>query len=125
MPKSPNIRMNIHILIAIGCVFGLTTGQLLMKISANHFASDSSYFSPKGLLILFAALTLYAGQTLAWVWALKTEELGKLYPIFGFAFILVPFFSYVFLHEKFTATYWIGAILITTGVIVSTKSGYH
>lgn len=122
MPKLPNTSMNINILIALGCVFGLATGQLLMKISANHFASDNSYFSPKGLLILFAALTIYACQTLAWVWALKTEELGKLYPIFGFAFILVPIFSYIFLHERFTTTYWLGAILITTGVIISTKS---
>lgn len=114
--------MNTSILIAIGCVFGLSIGQLLMKISANHFASESSYFSQQGLLVLFVALTLYAAQTFAWVWALKTEELGKLYPIFGFAFIIVPLSSYIFLHEKFTATYWLGAILITIGVIISTKS---
>lgn len=123
MPKSVNTKMLLNYIIAIGCVIGLSIGQLLMKISANYFVAENSYLSQKGLLILFTALTLYAGQTLAWVWALKTADLGKMYPIFGFAFILVPLSSYIFLHEKFSAAYWLGSILITTGIIISTKSG--
>lgn len=109
-------------LIAISCVLGLVVGQVLFKTSATMMVEAGSFFSIKPMLILIIAMCLYGVTSAAWVWVLKHAELGRVYPLMAFAFILVPLGSYLFFGEKFSSQYFIGIFLISMGIIVSMRS---
>lgn len=112
--------MNTGYLIAFFCVAGLTAGQLLFKLSANTFADAG--FTPRAIAYMAIALMIYMIQTIAWIWALKTISLGRVYPVMALAFVLIPLGSMYFFNEKFTLSYWAGIALIFTGIIVITRS---
>lgn len=114
--------MSAGYIIAIFCVAGLTAGQLLFKVSANIFASTG--FTPRAIAYMAIALSIYMIQTIAWIWALKTISLGKVYPIMALAFVLIPLGSMYLFNEKFTLSYWAGIALIFAGIIVTTRSLY-
>lgn len=106
-------------LLALGCVIGISIGQLLFKASANELAKAADGYSTRGLVLLFTALAFYGLITLAWVWLLKSAELGKIYPFMALAFVLVPLGSHYFFGEAFTPRYFIGIGLIMAGIVVT------
>ncbi len=108
--------------VAILCVVGLAIGQILFKISATSLAITGSYFSAKTAISLFAAMSLYAITSVAWVWVLQKTELGRVYPLMALAFILVPLGSHLVFGEKFTPQYFFGVGLIVIGIIVVAKA---
>ena len=109
-------------IIAIICVLGIATGQILFKLSASHMHNSGTWFDPRGLVLLFVALTLYGITTLAWVWVLQKLELGRAYPIMALAFVLVPIGSYFVFGERFQIQYFIGITLIMAGILIAVRS---
>jgi heme/copper-type cytochrome/quinol oxidase subunit 4 len=57
--------------IALACVVGIATGQILFKLSAASLHETGSWFDPKTMLTLFFALALYGITTIAWIWVLQ------------------------------------------------------
>lgn len=110
-------------LLAVACVVGLAAGQLLFKAGANQLALGNSLFSLRVLGWLAPALALYATTTLAWVWLLKSTELGKIYPVMALAFVLVPLGSYLLFGESFSPRYFAGVALIIAGLLLTTHQG--
>lgn len=108
--------------VALLCVIGIATGQILFKLSATTIQKTGSFFSFHSLGILFIAFFLYGITTIAWVWVLQKIELGKAYPLMALAFVLVPIGSYLFLGEKFTLQYFLGVIFIAVGIVIAIKS---
>ncbi len=108
--------------VAVLCVLGMAVGQILFKISANSLHESGSFFSAKTLLALSSAICLYGITSLTWVWVLQHTELGKVYPLMAFAFVLVPIGSYFFFGERFQTQYLVGVGLIVAGIVVATKS---
>ena len=104
------------------CVVGLAMGQILFKVSANSLAQTGSFFAPKTAATLFAAMTLYAITSIAWVWLLQKVELGRVYPLMALAFVLVPLGSYFIFGERFQPQYFVGVALIVTGIIVAVRA---
>lgn len=104
-------------LMAVGCVVGIATGQLLFKACANELMAGA--ITPRALGLLFAALCLYGTLTLAWVWLLKSAPLGKIYPVMALSFVLVPLGSHFFFNEAFTPRYFAGVALIMAGLAVT------
>jgi len=107
-------------LIAIICVLGITTGQVLFKFSAMAFHRSENMFNSSGLIYLVTAL--YGITTIGWVWLLQKSDLGKIYPFMALSFILVPLASHMLLGERFQAQYFIGIFIIVTGIIITVRS---
>ncbi|MFZ5561649.1 MAG: EamA family transporter [Pseudomonadota bacterium] len=105
-------------LLAVGCVIGIATGQLLFKACANAMTAAGGALTPRALVLLVIALGLYGTLTLAWVWLLKHAELGKIYPIMALSFVLIPLASHFLFGEEFTPRYFAGIGLIMLGIAV-------
>lgn len=104
----------------IVCVFGIAVGQILFKQAARNTLPE------QGLLAMFnswmiAALVLYGGATLLWIYVLRSTPLGLAYPLFALAFLIVPVLSSLFLGEPLRLSSLIGGVLIVVGVYVSTR----
>lgn len=109
-------------LIAIICVVGIATGQILFKLSAASLQRTGSFFDPGTMVTLVSAFTLYGVTTIAWVWVLQKIELGRVYPLMALAFVLVPIGSHVFLGERFQPQYFVGVAMIMTGIIIAVRA---
>lgn len=108
--------------IALLCVVGIATGQILFKLSAASLHNSGSWFDPKTLTTLFFAFALYGITTIAWIWVLQKIELGKAYPLMALAFALVPVGSHFVLGERFQTQYFVGVAIIMLGIVVTVKS---
>ncbi len=103
--------------IALLCVVGLAVGQILFKLGANSLEQTGDFFTFKTATPLLSAMILYAAISIAWVWVLQKEEIGRVYPLMALAFILVPIASYFVFGERFQPQYFIGVALIIIGII--------
>ena len=108
--------------IAILCVVGIATGQIMFKLSASALQRAGTIFDLKTLMILGSAFALYGVTTNAWVWVLQKIELGKAYPLMALAFVLVPIGSHFILGERFQIQYFIGVAFIMFGIVLAVKS---
>jgi drug/metabolite transporter (DMT)-like permease len=108
--------------VALLCVLGIATGQVLFKLGANGLTAAGGKLLSSGGFVLAGALALYAVTTVAWVWVLQRSELGKAYPFMALAFILVPIASHFVYAESFSWRYAIGCALLVAGVVLTTSS---
>jgi drug/metabolite transporter (DMT)-like permease len=108
--------------IALLCVVGIATGQILFKLSAASLHESGSWFDPKTMITLFFAFALYGITTIAWIWVLQKVDLGKAYPLMALAFVLVPVGSHLILGERFQTQYFVGVFFIMFGIFLAVKS---
>ena len=80
-------------LLALACAIALSTGQILFKACANEMARHGGPTLAAAAYLLVAML-IYGVTSLAWVWLLRSVELGKVYPFMALAFVLVPLGSH-------------------------------
>lgn len=109
-------------IVAVLCVVGLAIGQILFKVSATSLTQTGSFLAPRTAATLFAAMTLYAITSIAWVWVLQKIELGRVYPLMALAFILVPIGSHLVFGERFQPQYFVGVALIASGIVVAVRA---
>lgn len=109
-------------IVAVLCVIGLAIGQILFKISAVSLTQTGSFFALKTAITLLTAMALYAMTSIAWVWVLQKEELGRVYPLMALAFILVPLGSSLVFGERFQLQYFVGVALIMVGIVVAVRA---
>jgi drug/metabolite transporter (DMT)-like permease len=110
------------LLAPLGCVFVISTGQLLFKLASGHLDFRHPLAEPRGLVILGVALALYAGATLVWVAVLRHAPLSRIYPIMALSFVLTPLGGMLFLKEPISASYWAGVGLILAGLVVISRA---
>jgi len=110
------------LIVAILCVVGMAIGQILFKASALSLARTGSFFVFETGVSFLAAICLYGVTSLAWVWVLQKEELGRVYPLMALAFALVPLGSYFVFGERFHAQYFLGVVLIIAGIILAVRA---
>lgn len=79
-------------------------------------AALSSWHVLLGTLLMMAFFALYA---LALAWA----DLSFVLPLTAVSYVTGALFAQVFLHEPVSLTRWLGAIIITLGVVVVGKGG--
>jgi drug/metabolite transporter (DMT)-like permease len=107
---------------ALVCVVALSAGQVLFKAAAIASNENSSLMAPKPLSLLGAAMLIYASASLLWVWVLRNEDLGRIYPIMALAFVLVPLGSHLFFGEEFPLRYFLGTAIIMLGLFLTSQS---
>jgi drug/metabolite transporter (DMT)-like permease len=109
-----SIRYSTH-LIALACVVGIASGQVLFKFCAQAFREYGLWATQTLALFVLSAM-LYAVTTIVWIWILAHAELGKVYPIMALAFVFVPLASFLVFGERFSQAYLIGLVMIVVGV---------
>lgn len=98
----------------------LAVGQFLFKRSAlalTDLGLSDSLLALARLPAFYAALILYGGSTVLWVWILTRVPLSLAYPFVAVVMILVPFIGWYCFEESLSPAYWIGASLIVAGVL--------
>jgi len=116
------------ILLSISIAVG---GQLLLKIGINRigivniegfdFLKQLFLGVIKSPLIL-TGLFLYVISAAIWLIVISVVDLSFAYPFIGFTYVMVLVLSKFILKEDVNPVRWIGAIVITIGVIVISRS---
>ncbi len=106
-------------LILLGCVLGVTAGQLLFKTAAAAPRPDGEawrlFLSPP----LIAGLAVYGVATIVWVWQLRSVPLTRAFPFMALGFVVTPLAASVLFQEATSPRYWLGALLICAGIVLS------
>lgn len=107
---------------ALVSVFGISTGQLLLKMAAINLQNTRvPGITVGGLHInayLAAGLSLLGISTLIWIAVLRNVPLSAAYPLMALCFIIVPALSYFVLSEPLSWKLAIGSALIGSGLLV-------
>lgn len=93
-------------------VIASSFSQIFIKLAARQVNAI------KMLLVLGGAGLLVFFSIIVSVWVLRTIQLSQLMPFATGAYILVPLGSKIFFNEKLQQKFWLGIILILTGVII-------
>ena len=115
------------ILLSISIAVG---GQLLLKIGINRIGiNDFSSLSSLGGFFLgivksplvLIGLFLYVISAAIWMVILSTVDLSFAYPFLGITYVLILVVSRFVLKEDVNPLRWIGALIITAGVVVLSR----
>lgn len=104
------------------CVAVIAVGQLLFKIVGARLgpAGLAGLLADRSAaLLLVAALLLYGGATLAWVWALRSVALSTAYLFMSASFILVPLMAHFVLGEPLSPRLALGSLLVVAGILIA------
>ncbi|WP_371396803.1 transporter [Fretibacter rubidus] len=95
-------------------------GQVLFKMTSERLLArgDAAFASVMFDPVFIAALALYGGATLLWIFVLKSVPLSFAYSFMALTFVIVPLLAAVFLKETIGLRYMIGSALIMAGLIV-------
>jgi len=115
------------ILLSISIAVG---GQLMLKIGIDRIGING-FGSMKSLISLFSGiikspmvltgLFLYLISAAIWLVILSTVDLSFAYPFIGFTYVMVLVLSKFILKEEVNPLRWIGAFIITAGVVVISR----
>lgn len=117
----------ILILVSISIAVG---GQLLLKIGLNKIGSISvNSFSSLGQLffgiikspLVLTGLFCYVISAAIWLVVLSAVDLSFAYPFIGLTYVFILIISKFVLKEDVNPIRWIGAAVITAGVILISR----
>ena len=100
----------------------LAGGQLLFKRAAQTIAGLPLSQMAATLAVsvsLWTALLLYGGATMLWVWILSRVPLSQAYPWVALGSIIVPLGARLLFGETVKPVFWLGAIMIAAGIVVT------
>lgn len=121
----PKWLIQVFISIGIG-----VAGQLLFKEGASRLdVSVNGIGGPLQLIwrmisnpTIFFGLVCYGISTVFWILVLKDKDLSLVYPMLACSYILVLLFSWLIRHEPISPGRWLGALIISIGVILISRS---
>ena len=104
-----------------GCVLGIAIGQILFRVAAQRIDAQRWVATLVGNAWLWSALVVYGLATVLWVHVLRTAPLGRVYPLFALAFVVVPVLERLVLGAPLRRQSLLGGALIVIGVAVSVR----
>lgn len=123
LPPEAERRMDIAtILLLLTSVALATTGQLLLKAGMNEVgvlgAGDFVELARSALTTwqIVVGLAAFGASAVFWLLTLSRVPLSTAYPMVSLSYLLILAFSVLVLDERPTATVWVGAGLIMTGI---------
>ena len=117
-------RMDLStVLLLLTSVALATAGQLLLKAGMNQFGVELG-LGDVGQLIrtgattwqVIAGLAAFGSSAVFWLLTLSRVPLSTAYPIVSLSYLLILGFSVLVLDERPSATVWVGAGLIMSGI---------
>jgi drug/metabolite transporter (DMT)-like permease len=100
----------------------LAAGQILFKKTALTMSGLQPMEGLRVVLLqplLYVALALYGFTTCLWIWLLSRIPLTQAHPFMAASIIVVPILSVFLLGERVTFVFWIGAVFVTLGVVLT------
>ena len=101
---------------------GMAGGQLLFKAAAMRLPAAGTFAERLVALAqngyFLAALALYLGLSLLWVWLFRFTPLSRAYLFVALSFALVPVAAAVAFHEPLSARFVLGAVLTICGLLL-------
>ena len=100
----------------------LAGGQLLFKRAAQAIVGVPT---SRVLIVLatspamWAAVTLYAGATLLWVWILSRVPLSQAHPWAALGVVVVPLAAVLVFGEAVRPVFWLGAAFVVVGIVLT------
>jgi len=121
-PGRPRCMMNANTLWLLLFSVMLAGGQLLFKRAAQAITG-----LPVQRLLpvlaatpaMWAAVTLYGGATLLWVWILSRVPLSQAHPWVALGVVVVPLAAVLVFGETVRPVFWLGAALIVAGIVLT------
>jgi multidrug transporter EmrE-like cation transporter len=128
--ENKNLSLVKSVLLIFISISIAVAGQILLKIGMNRIGMVSlGGFG--GLKQLFLAITkspvvlsglfLYILSAAFWLVVLSAVDLSFAYPFIGFSYVLVLILSKFILREDVNPLRWVGALVITAGVIILSR----
>ena len=117
----------IQILQLVSFAFLMSLGQILFKKTALSMSTLGALSLIDGIMKaifipwLYLALTVYALATVFWLYILQRIPLSVAYPFTALAMIIVPIFSVFLFEEKLTYSYFMGSILVISGIAIISR----
>jgi len=122
-PVSSILLILLSISIAVG-------GQIILKIGINRIGIVSFsglnnlgqlFFGAIKSPLVISGLFLYVISAAIWLVVLSAVDLSFAYPFIGFTYVIVLVLSKFILRENVGLIRWVGALIITIGVIVISR----
>lgn len=109
-----------QIALLIAYAIAMTGGQLLFKLAAvNENAAGNAQSRLFGLVangFFLAAVVLYVGLTVLWVWILTFTPLSRAYAFVALAFVFTPFAAATVFGEPISLRVVVGIALVVLGL---------
>jgi multidrug transporter EmrE-like cation transporter len=104
-------------------------GQLLLKVGMNKIGVDPTGLAEIKTLfvgvikspVVILGLLCYVLSAAIWLVVLSAVDLSFAYPFIGFTYVLVLVLSKFVLKEDVNPIRWIGAAVITAGVVLISR----
>lgn len=104
--------------VAISCVLAIAIGQVLFKKLAILFSITKTVWSLQFVGIGMAAILIYLGASIGWIWLLQYEPLSRVYPYLALSFVIVPVASVWVFGDTLNLQYFVGVVLIVAGMLL-------
>jgi len=125
-----NLSLTKSILLILLSIAIAVGGQVLLKLGLNKIGSvNVSSLDSLGHLFLgiikspmvLAGLFCYVISAAIWLVVLSAVQLSFAYPFIGLTYVLILFISKFVLKEDVNPIRWVGAAIITIGVVVISR----
>lgn len=128
--ESNKLSLTSSILLILLSIFIAIGGQLLLKVGINrigmiNFGSADAlkqFFS--GVIkspLVMSGLFLYVVSAAIWLIVISAVDLSFAYPFLGFTYVMILVLSKFILKEDVNPIRWVGALIITIGVVVISR----
>jgi drug/metabolite transporter (DMT)-like permease len=115
-----------QILLLVAYATGMSGGQILFKMAALRYGASGGGLGDRLLGLasnayFIAALVLYAGFAILWVWILSFTPLSRAYPFVALAFALTPLLGGLFFGDAISFRLMAGILFILCGLFLVTS----
>jgi drug/metabolite transporter (DMT)-like permease len=102
---------------------GMSGGQILFKMASLRFVTAGGSSVDRLLALLqnvyfLAALVLYGGFSVLWVWILSFTPLSRAYPFVALAFAFTPLLGGLLFNEAISSRLVTGILFILLGLFL-------
>lgn len=113
-------------ILVILVVLAIALGQILFKFVALRLPQGTEltgFLADQAAVVaLGAALAIYAGATILWIYILRSLPLSSAYPFVGLTFFIVPVAAAALFGEKLSVYNILGGALIVAGIYFCVKA---
>ena len=110
----------------------MSSGQMLFKKTAISIAAYSKNIGEAAGIVdsviralqipwFYCALLVYGLATVLWLYILQRIPLSIAYPFSALAMLIVPIFSFLIFKERLSYSYFMGSILIVSGIAIISR----
>lgn len=130
LKENKNLSLTKSILLILISISIAVGGQILLKIGMNRIGSVALnsmgaighlFLSVLKSPIILIGLFMYVISAALWLIVISAVDLSFAYPFIGLTYVLILIVSKFILKESVNPVRWIGAAIITIGVVVISR----